>query len=173
MCIVSCEERPPPRPDSSRARRQSGISAWGISLESNLASGRWRHGEEDLEKPCPKYLFSLCLFIFICLFFFSGYEGQAILYPGRSTYQGDSVIKNWTWSLIASNCYLLRLVNIVQNICFPESQPCDISIMKEENVHDPKYREAKPAQGSASVPVADLFRLVERTVVGTRIYMFL
>jgi hypothetical protein len=38
--------------------------------------------------------------------------------------------------------------------------------MESVNVHDPKYREAKTSQGSASTPVANLFRLDDRTIVG-------
>ncbi|KAJ5601242.1 hypothetical protein N7510_010776 [Penicillium lagena] len=38
---------------------------------------------------------------------------------------------------------------------------------RNENVHDPKFREAKPPQGSPSIAVADLFRLDGRTIVGT------
>ncbi|KAG9250478.1 oxidoreductase [Emericellopsis atlantica] len=39
--------------------------------------------------------------------------------------------------------------------------------MKEENVHDPKYREAKEAQSSPSVPTSQLFRLDNRTIIVT------
>lgn len=38
--------------------------------------------------------------------------------------------------------------------------------MKEENVHDPKFREAKPPQGDPTAPVERLFRLDSRTIVG-------
>ncbi|KAJ4251060.1 hypothetical protein NW762_011711 [Fusarium torreyae] len=39
--------------------------------------------------------------------------------------------------------------------------------MKEENVHAPKYREAKPPQSNASMPVSRLFSLEDRTVLVT------
>lgn len=39
--------------------------------------------------------------------------------------------------------------------------------MKDANVHDPKYREAKPPQSNASVPVSQLFRLDNRTIIVT------
>lgn len=35
-----------------------------------------------------------------------------------------------------------------------------------ENVHALKFRETKQSQGRPSAPVADLFRLDERTIVG-------
>lgn len=37
--------------------------------------------------------------------------------------------------------------------------------MAGRNVHDLEFREAKKPQAGASVPVADLFRLDNRTVV--------
>ncbi|KAH7127616.1 oxidoreductase [Dactylonectria macrodidyma] len=39
--------------------------------------------------------------------------------------------------------------------------------MKEENVHDPKYREAKTSQGDPTAPLTQLFRLDGRTIVVT------
>lgn len=39
-------------------------------------------------------------------------------------------------------------------------------MMKEENVHAAKYREVKASQGDPTAPVADLFRLDSRTVIG-------
>lgn len=45
--------------------------------------------------------------------------------------------------------------------------------MSGVNVHDPKYREAKPPQGGPSVPLTDLFRLDGRTVVSMLIQVAL
>lgn len=39
--------------------------------------------------------------------------------------------------------------------------------MSSGNVHDPQFREAKPSQGNPAAPVANLFRLDGRTIVGT------
>lgn len=39
--------------------------------------------------------------------------------------------------------------------------------MSGANVHDPKYREAKPPQGGPDVPLQELFRLDKRTIIGT------
>jgi hypothetical protein len=45
-------------------------------------------------------------------------------------------------------------------------QTSEIGTMKEENVHAPKYREAKVPQGDAASPVGQLFRLDGRTIIG-------
>lgn len=38
--------------------------------------------------------------------------------------------------------------------------------MKDENVHAPKFREVKESHANPSAPIADLFRLDGRTVIG-------